>query len=505
MAKLLKEISQETIKTLNDAYKERKELKDLNGISLYHEPYTHCIVDNLLNNQQFQQELKQELLELKFKKKNNDLYKFHQTNDLKKCKSKSISKIKKILYGEFLSLLKEITNINLLSDVIDMTSSKYSYTDYLLCHDDDIQGTEYGRRIAFIYYLIDDNWSTNDGGALDLFNINDNFEPIEIVKSLLPLNNRLLFFEVSDRSYHQVAEVLSKDKIRLSIHGWFHGPVNHRPERSIEIPIKPESYLIINDDLFFEWIIEKYIEPFNQSEIQEKFGDSSEIKLNKFFNEEKFKLISEDIKLDSIKWINKGPRNRRNYDVADENTLPDSLKEFLQVLKSDYMGLLVSNLTGLSLHSSCKEKETEDSEKSPSRPGTSAQLCDSEDDTPLAKKTKLSTENKVSSEPSVYLEVRRWSHGSYSLITDDDTKEQVKALDVMIFLNCTNWKSVYGGCVSYIAKDEDETLLSIVPESNCLTLVYRDTETLKFTKYLNTKMKENSFDFIYEISLVFYE
>jgi prolyl 3-hydroxylase /prolyl 3,4-dihydroxylase len=514
MSNLLKKITQETIEALNESYKTHKELIDLDGISLYHEPYTHCIIDNLLNNEQFQQELKQQLLELKFKKKNNDLYKFCQTNDLKKCKKEAILKFKNILYGNFLSLLKQITNINLSSEVIDMTSSKYSYSDYLLCHDDDIQGKEYGRRIAFIYYLIDNNWSISDGGALDLFNINNSYEPIKIVKSLVPLNNRLVFFEVSDRSYHQVAEVLTKDKIRLSIHGWFHGPVNLRPERPLQNPFKTQSYLSINDDLFFEWIIEKYIEPFNQSEIQEKFGNSSEIKLNEFFNKEKFNMISEDIKSNSIKWINRGARNRQNYDIADEDTLPNSLKQFLQILKSDYMGLLLSNLTGLSLHSSCRETKNNKIKESLSQPGTSAKLCDDENnDPPVAKKTKLNTsdddddddDNVLSEQPSVYLEVRRWSHGSYSLVTDDDTKMQVKALDVMIFLNCLNWKSVYGGCVTYIAKDEDETLLSIVPEENCLTLVYRDTQTLKFTKYLNTRMKENSFDFIYEIALVFYE
>jgi Rps23 Pro-64 3,4-dihydroxylase Tpa1-like proline 4-hydroxylase len=38
-----------------------------------------------------------------------------------------------------------------------------------LCHDDDIHGTIEGRRIAFIYYLVPDDWKETDGGALDLF------------------------------------------------------------------------------------------------------------------------------------------------------------------------------------------------------------------------------------------------------------------------------------------------------------------------------------------------
>jgi Rps23 Pro-64 3,4-dihydroxylase Tpa1-like proline 4-hydroxylase len=38
-----------------------------------------------------------------------------------------------------------------------------------LCHDDDIHGTIEGRRIAFIYYLVPEDWKETDGGTLDLF------------------------------------------------------------------------------------------------------------------------------------------------------------------------------------------------------------------------------------------------------------------------------------------------------------------------------------------------
>ena len=38
--------------------------------------------------------------------------------------------------------------------------------DFLLCHDDKVED----RQIAFIYYLVPDDWSQDDGGRLDLFN-----------------------------------------------------------------------------------------------------------------------------------------------------------------------------------------------------------------------------------------------------------------------------------------------------------------------------------------------
>jgi Rps23 Pro-64 3,4-dihydroxylase Tpa1-like proline 4-hydroxylase len=113
-----------------------------------------------------------------------------------------------------------------------------------LCHDDDIHDDNgKGRRFAFIYYLVPDDWDSSDGGNLDLFSCDgmyffliessitnylfdliinvENLQPIKIVKSLTPKQNSLLFFEVSDKSFHQVSEVLSQNKTRFSINGWY--------------------------------------------------------------------------------------------------------------------------------------------------------------------------------------------------------------------------------------------------------------------------------------------
>ena len=67
-------------------------------------------------------------------------------------------------------------------------------------------------------------------------------QPIEIVKSINPTRNSLLFFEVSDRSFHQVSEVFSKSKSRLSINGWFHGNTNCKPTPYIELIPEPSHY-----------------------------------------------------------------------------------------------------------------------------------------------------------------------------------------------------------------------------------------------------------------------
>ena len=44
----------------------------------------------------------------------------------------------------------------------------------------------------------------------------------------------MVCFEVTPESFHQVAEVLSKDKTRLSVGGWFHGKSDPRPPKHKE-------------------------------------------------------------------------------------------------------------------------------------------------------------------------------------------------------------------------------------------------------------------------------
>ena len=64
----------------------------------------------------------------------------------------------------YLHSVQDLTGIQL-NDSIDLFCGKYRSTDYLLCHDDELEG----RRIAFIYYLVQEDWTRADGGTLDLY------------------------------------------------------------------------------------------------------------------------------------------------------------------------------------------------------------------------------------------------------------------------------------------------------------------------------------------------
>ena len=72
--------------------------------------------------------------------------------------------------------------------------------DVLLCHDDELEG----RRVAYILYLVDEDWNSEDGGGLDLFNVDSNGQPDKITATVQPEWNSLAFFAVTPTSFHQV-------------------------------------------------------------------------------------------------------------------------------------------------------------------------------------------------------------------------------------------------------------------------------------------------------------
>lgn len=73
-------------------------------------------------------------------------------------------------------------------------------SDVLLCHDDELDG----RRIAYILYLVDEDWSSSDGGNLDLFDVDENNQPRCVAASVTPAWNSFGFFAVTTKSFHQV-------------------------------------------------------------------------------------------------------------------------------------------------------------------------------------------------------------------------------------------------------------------------------------------------------------
>lgn len=78
---LLREFDDSIVQVLQDSYIKKTKIDNLNGISVSHDPFTHCVIQNLITDSSFVDQLSSEILsKLKYRKKNNDLYQFHQVN-----------------------------------------------------------------------------------------------------------------------------------------------------------------------------------------------------------------------------------------------------------------------------------------------------------------------------------------------------------------------------------------------------------------------------------------
>ncbi|XP_033118300.1 prolyl 3-hydroxylase OGFOD1-like [Anneissia japonica] len=517
----------ELMKQFSESFKKKNVFScEGSGTQVFTEPFTCCVLPNFVKNQEFLEDLQDELLKLDFQEKSNDLYKFHQSQALQNLSSPNILALKNLLYKDFTKWLTDVTNITF-TDTIDMTCARYEYTDTLLCHDDELEG----RRIAFIFYLVPP-WKEEDGGSLDLFDVDEDGQPKDIMRSLLPRFNNFVFFEVNPVSFHQVAEVLSKSKCRLSISGWFHGETISRPPPYIEPRKIRTPYQEIEEEIFYDWISPLYLDLENQTEIMDRFQEDSEIQLQGFFAEDKYNSLCEALSNHQIKWKRLGPANKRQYEVADKESLPSIVQQCLCVMRSEMMFLLLSNFTALKLHPLAPDQERSDDEEE----GNSGKRSDKEewndqkvndqgesteqDESSKKKQLPNSDDAGETSEsskslstdqiPSCHGDVRRWQHGDYTLLHDTDTEGSEFALDAIVYFNCKEWKNEYGGFTSYLAKGEDEELLSVAPKENCLSLVYRDKDTLRFVKHINHRATEhasrtNSSTCFNDISFVYYE
>ncbi len=172
-------------------------------------PFPHLVLGNFFTSKI--NRVAEQVLNEKFIEQNSDLFQFQQTDDCKAATQPAVKEFHKFfLSKEFISFISQITGERL--KFIDMSAFIYDDTDYLLPHDDRLEG----RKIAYVFQ-VGDNFAKEDGGALQFF------KDKKIVKSIPPTYNTFTIFKVSSKSWHRVQEVMSHNKKRISFAGWFHG------------------------------------------------------------------------------------------------------------------------------------------------------------------------------------------------------------------------------------------------------------------------------------------
>ncbi len=160
---------------LKSAWGSEEKSLDKDDVLLVNEPFTCCSVKGFLSSSDAVESLITELEDVDFLQKDNDLYKFRQSPDLADSSSPTLASLHRFMCEDVRPWLSDLTGIEL-DKTVDMFCARYDYTDYLLCHDDRLEG----RRIAYILYLVPESWNAEDGGALDLFSSDEDGQPDEV-------------------------------------------------------------------------------------------------------------------------------------------------------------------------------------------------------------------------------------------------------------------------------------------------------------------------------------
>ncbi len=197
---------------IQDKYLDASFQKNLKKSFQKAKPYRHLVLKDFFKEKGLLK-FKAAVLKEKFERKDIDLFSFHQTNELFSSKNETIQ----LFYGlfsskDFSKLISKLTGEKL--GKIDMHAHLYKQGDYLLFHDDVVEG----RKIAYALNL-SSGFSEKDGGKLQMYDVKNPEKP---AKEIIPAFNSLVIFQVSEKSLHAVEEIKS-DKIRLSVGGWFYG------------------------------------------------------------------------------------------------------------------------------------------------------------------------------------------------------------------------------------------------------------------------------------------
>ncbi|KAK6625642.1 hypothetical protein RUM43_005941 [Polyplax serrata] len=427
------------------------------GVDIIRHPFPVCVVRNVLNNTELLKTVVDDLKDIHFNEKSNDLYQFKQSDDvINLSNSVAVQQLYDCIRNEAREwTAKVFGNINL-KEQISATFSSYSFQDRLLCHDDKCGD----RHIAFILYLVED-WEHTDGGALQLFSTGPEGYPEGIAQNIYPEFNSLVLFEVSYVSFHQVAEVLSRKKNRISLNGWFHLENKQLGVNKCKT-LNPHKIFCSDENIKLENHFKKeYFEDDVLQDIKSYFSAKSETELLGFLAPVFLDELLKDLKSEDVKWLSRGPPNIRKYDIADTSCLPPALKTLQNIFTSKSWFSYLKLITSL-------------------------------DFAPSQTSNLEIWENGIL--PQCTFEIQKWTATNYTLIHDGDPEFHCEALDVVLRLPFTDTQvkhteedeSIPAGQVIYLdgeSKDE-ECLLHLGDKMNCLALVFRDAKTLRFTKYL---------------------
>jgi prolyl 3-hydroxylase /prolyl 3,4-dihydroxylase len=177
-------------------------------------PFAHIVIDDFVDDARLH-ELFAILEEEAVERNEADLYTFDAT--AREPQTAEFRALRDAFAGALAPRLSRITGRTV--QRADMRAYAYRPGHFLLPHTDHQDGLE--RVLAYAYYLPSPEPPV--GGELELFTCevaSGDIVATTSAKVIEPRANRLVVFEVSDVSLHQVREVLAG--LRISLAGWFY-------------------------------------------------------------------------------------------------------------------------------------------------------------------------------------------------------------------------------------------------------------------------------------------
>jgi len=456
------------------------------------QPFPHAVIPDVLpNSSTLIQEIKDHST---VAYKESDLFSVYQSMDLGNAldadKVPTVCWLRRLLLSpEFINYMEECTGLSIDPHKLDASVNGHAPGGHLLCHDDVIST----RCLSFVLYLTKENWTTDNGGLLELYPA-QNGEPVALpTKSIVPTRNSLALFPVVPGvSFHAVSEVL-QDEPRLSLQGWYH---HKKPPPQIEaVPTRQlllqesQSGLVLQDvdgsgeftsqdQAYLEQYIDStYFTPDAMAEIRQVFEDESSVQLQRFFvgMDDMLEHLKEAPSIDTHGWTLQGPAHKQRYleytGTGDDARVWEAwLEERQQVLCSPSMVRYlhhICQITPVQVGSIVRCFQ-------PGRDYTVAYVQD--------------VQRRLDVTWCACVDNAIWSTGNVggyecyvAQTEEDDGPAEVYQQD---------------------NEDDDGPLLSVHASNNTLSLVLRDEGTLRFVKYTSAAAPSPRWDVAVEYALV---
>jgi hypothetical protein len=412
----------------------------------------------------------------------------------------------------------------------------------LLCHDDVI-GT---RCISFIIYLTDPDevWEAADGGALEIYPLSEpgklGAPAVAPIQNHLPLPNTMAFFTVlPGQSFHAVEEVYKEGKMRLSISGWYHAaapPVGAQDLASLNqlqtrqdedamvfLPLSPppspsaEIY-----PLLAKWVNPTYLKAGAMEQILTRFQEDGSVLLHGFLLPELAQRAATLLRgQDQVDGVGHGVKPAHDVGYVEGTWEPVGPPH-----KQRYMRLV----DGGRAAAAAAAKKVSDEGKDSSSAKVAAFLTSLRDELFGSAAFAQYLARLTGVEPTaVSTEARRFRPGldytlaHYGILTKDPRLDaSLSFVDDGRKGRKTAWDSGdVGGFGCYIKaeegndgaeaaesyrrqahdQEEEEDVLSVFAAQSALSLVLRQTQAMRFVKYVSAAAPGSRWDVISEYCL----